>query len=118
MKLKKLFAGLATGIMVIGLIGCGNNSDKLQEKLKANLEIVELRDYEYGTIKDHFTKEEYEKVRKQCDAANAPDFLEIMAEYGPENGQRIIDALKKRVQSVEYEIIKKSEESDKIVYLL
>lgn len=41
-----------------------------------------------------------------------------MAEYGPENGQRIIDALKKRVQSVEYEIIKKSEESDKIVYLL
>lgn len=37
MKLKKLFAGLATGIMVIGLIGCGNNSDKLQEKLKANL---------------------------------------------------------------------------------
>ena len=118
MKLKKLFAGLDTGIMVIGLIGCGNNSDKLQEKLKANLEIVELRDYEDGTIKDHFTKEEYEKVRKQCDAANAPDFLEIMAEYGPENGQRIIDALKKRVQSVEYEIIKMSEESDKIVFTI
>ncbi|CUP79172.1 hypothetical protein [Clostridium baratii] len=95
MKFKKIFSGLVTGVMVVGLIGCGTTSEKLQKKLKANLEIVELRDYEDGTIKDEFTKEEYDKVRKQCDAANAPDFLELIAEYGPENGQRMIDALKK-----------------------
>lgn len=118
MKFKKIFAGLVTGVMVVGLIGCGSTSEKLQKKLKANLEIVELRDYEDGTIKDEFTKEEYDKVRKQCDAANAPDFLELIAEYGPENGQRMIDALTKRVQSTEYEIITKSEDSDKIVFTI
>ena len=81
---------------------------KLQKKLKANLEIVELRDYEDGTIKDEFTKEEYEKVRKQCDAANRANFMEIKTTYGNENGQRINRCIKKmRVQSVEYEIIKK-----------
>ena len=116
MKLKKIFAGLVTGVMVVGLIGCGTTSEKLQKKLKANLEIVELRDYEDGTIKDEFTKEEYDKVRKQCDAANRANFMEIKTTYGNENGQRIIDALKKRVQSVEYEIIKTTDERDFISF--